>query len=89
MMAAVTVAIIKTPISTTVILSILSSTSMVPVILISCTVSFLLVNNSTQQKFLQCYAQNTGGIFVMRPTKSRLNYRRIFSNSCAEATSLM
>ncbi|MBW4541179.1 MAG: chloride channel protein [Myxacorys chilensis ATA2-1-KO14] len=45
MMAAVTVAITKTPISITVILSVLSSTSMVPVILIACIVSFLLTTD--------------------------------------------
>ncbi len=42
MMAAVNVAITKTPISTTVILSVLSDTAMVPVIVIACIVSFLL-----------------------------------------------
>lgn len=42
MMAAVNVAITKTPISTTVILSVLSDTAMVPVIVIACFVSFLL-----------------------------------------------
>ncbi|MBW4419484.1 MAG: chloride channel protein [Myxacorys californica WJT36-NPBG1] len=50
MMAAVTVAITKTPISTTVILSILSRTSMVPVILISCIVSFLLTTELSLTK---------------------------------------
>jgi H+/Cl- antiporter ClcA len=42
MMAAINVAITKTPISTTVILSVLSSTSMVPVIIIASFTSFLL-----------------------------------------------
>ena len=42
MMAAVNVAITKTPISTTVILSVLSDTAMVPVIVIASIVSFLL-----------------------------------------------
>lgn len=42
MMAAVNVAITKTPISTTVILSVLSDTAMVPVIVIACFTSFLL-----------------------------------------------
>lgn len=42
MMAAVNVAITKTPISTTVILSVLSDTAMVPVLVIACIVSFLL-----------------------------------------------
>ena len=42
MMAAVNVAITKTPISTTVILSVLSDTAMVPVIIIASFVSFLL-----------------------------------------------
>lgn len=42
MMAAVNVAITKTPISTTVILSVLSDTAMVPVILIASFTSFLL-----------------------------------------------
>jgi H+/Cl- antiporter ClcA len=42
MMAAVNVAITKTPISTAVILSVLSDTAMVPVIVIACIVSFLL-----------------------------------------------
>lgn len=42
MMAAVNVAITKTPISTTVILSVLSDTAMVPVIVIASFVSFLL-----------------------------------------------
>jgi H+/Cl- antiporter ClcA len=45
MMAAVNVAITKTPISTTVILSVLSDTAMVPVIVIACFVSFLLTTN--------------------------------------------
>lgn len=42
MMAAVNVAITKTPISTTVILGVLSDTSMVPVVIIASFVSFLL-----------------------------------------------
>lgn len=42
MMAAVNVAVTKTPISTTVILSVLSDTAMVPVIVIASFVSFLL-----------------------------------------------
>jgi H+/Cl- antiporter ClcA len=42
MMAAVNVAVTKTPISTTVILSVLSDTAMVPVLVIACIVSFLL-----------------------------------------------
>lgn len=42
MMAAVNVAVTKTPISTTVILSVLSDTAMVPVLVIACFVSFLL-----------------------------------------------
>jgi H+/Cl- antiporter ClcA len=42
MMAAVNVAITKTPISTTVILSVLSDTAMVPVVLIASFTSFLL-----------------------------------------------
>ena len=45
MMAAVNVAITKTPISTTVILSVLSDTAMVPVIVTACFVSFLLTTN--------------------------------------------
>ncbi|NUN63207.1 chloride channel protein [Pseudanabaena biceps] len=45
MMAAVNVAITKTPISTTVILSVLSDTAMVPVIVISSLTSFLLTLN--------------------------------------------
>lgn len=44
MMAAVNVAITKTPISTTVILSVLSDTAMVPVIVIASFTSFLLTN---------------------------------------------
>jgi len=42
MMAAVNVAVTKTPISTTVILSVLSDTAMVPVLIIASFVSFLL-----------------------------------------------
>lgn len=42
MMAAVNVAITKTPISTSIILSVLSDTAMVPVIVIASFVSFLL-----------------------------------------------
>lgn len=45
MMAAVNVAITKTPISTTVILSVLSDTAMVPVIVIASLTSFLLTLN--------------------------------------------
>jgi len=45
MMAAVNVAITKTPISTTVILSVLSDTAMVPVIAIASLTSFLLTIN--------------------------------------------
>ncbi len=45
MMAAVNVAITKTPISTTVILSVLSDTAMVPVIVIASFVSFLLTTH--------------------------------------------
>lgn len=45
MMAAVNVAITKTPISTTVILSVLSDTAMVPVIVIASLTSFLLTTN--------------------------------------------
>ncbi|PZU98872.1 MAG: voltage-gated chloride channel [Pseudanabaena sp.] len=57
MMAAVNVAITKTPISTTVILSVLSDTAMVPVIVISSLTSFLLTLNlnmiSTQRSRLE------------------------------------
>jgi hypothetical protein len=42
MMAAVNVAITKTPLSTTVILSVIADTSMVPVIVIASFTSFLL-----------------------------------------------
>ena len=42
MMAAVNVAITKTPISTTIILGVLSDTSIVPVVVIASFVSFLL-----------------------------------------------
>jgi len=45
MMAAVNVAITKTPISTTVILSVLSDTAMVPVLVIASFVSFLLTSD--------------------------------------------
>ena len=45
LMAAVNVAITRTPISTTVILSVLSDTTMVPVIVIACFISFLLTTN--------------------------------------------
>ncbi len=45
MMAAVNVAITKTPVSTTVILSVLSDTAMVPVIVIACFVSFILTTH--------------------------------------------
>jgi len=44
MMAAVNVAITKTPVSTTVILSVLSDTSMVPVIVVASFVSFILTS---------------------------------------------
>lgn len=44
MMAAVNVAVTKTPISTTVILSVLSDTVMVPVLVIASFVSFLLTS---------------------------------------------
>ena len=47
MMAAVNVAITKTPISTTVILSVLSDTAMVPVVLIASFTSFLLTTQVT------------------------------------------
>lgn len=45
LMAAVNVAITKTPISTTVILSVLSDTAIVPVVVIACFTSFLLTTN--------------------------------------------
>ena len=45
MMAAVNVAVTKTPISTSVILSVLSDTSMIPVIAIASFVSFFLTSN--------------------------------------------
>ncbi|MBW4656278.1 MAG: chloride channel protein [Kaiparowitsia implicata GSE-PSE-MK54-09C] len=50
MMAAVNVAITKTPVSTTVILSVLSDTAMVPVIVIASITSFLLTINLTMIK---------------------------------------
>lgn len=50
MMAAVNVAITKTPISTTVILSVLSDTAMVPVIVIASLTSFLLTLNLSMIK---------------------------------------
>lgn len=50
MMAAVNVAITKTPISTTVILSVLSDTAMVPVIVIASLTSFLLTINLSMIK---------------------------------------
>lgn len=56
MMAAVNVAITKTPISTTVILSVLSDTAMVPVIVIASFVSFLL---TTQVSLIQTQRSRT------------------------------
>lgn len=56
MMAAVNVAITKTPISTTVILSVLSDTAMVPVILIASFTSFLL---TTQVSLIQTQRSRT------------------------------
>lgn len=56
MMAAVNVAITKTPISTTVILSVLSNTSMVPVIATASFVSFLL---TTQLSLIQTQRSRT------------------------------
>lgn len=50
MMASVNVAITKTPISTTVILSVLSDTAMVPVIVIASLTSFLLTMNLSMIK---------------------------------------
>ena len=56
MMAAVNVAITKTPVSTTVILSVLSDTAMVPVIVIASFVSFLL---TTQVCLIQTQRSRT------------------------------
>lgn len=59
MMAAVNVAITKTPVSTTVILSVLSDTAMVPVIVVASFASFLLTTNVSLIK-----TQRSRSIFV-------------------------
>ena len=50
LMAAVNVAVTKTPISTSIILSVLSGTAMLPVIAISSFVSFILTSNLSMLK---------------------------------------
>jgi H+/Cl- antiporter ClcA len=65
MMAAVNVAITKTPISTTVILSVLSDTAMVPVIVIASFVSFLLTTQVSlihTQRSRSVSAEESGSI---------------------------
>ncbi len=65
MMAAVNVAITKTPISTTVILSVLSDTAMVPVIVIASFVSFLLTTRVSlihTQRSRNVSAEESGSI---------------------------
>ena len=78
MMAAVNVAITKTPISTTVILSVLSDTAMVPVILIASFTSFLLTTQvtliATQRSRTiapeePCFQTNSQAIAVEIPVK--------------------
>lgn len=64
MMVAVNVAITKTPISATVILNVLSSTSMVPVISTACIVSFLL---TTELSLIKTQRSRSG-----LPSESRI-----------------
>ncbi|MBD1923274.1 chloride channel protein [Microcoleus sp. FACHB-831] len=65
MMGAVNVAITKTPISTTIILSVLSDTAMVPVLAIACLVSFLL---TTQVSLIK--TQRSRSQIVAEPTQT-------------------
>jgi hypothetical protein len=53
-MAAVNVAVTKTPVSTSIILSVLSGTSMLPVIAITSFVSFILTSQITLIKTQRC-----------------------------------
>ncbi|HEY9781438.1 MAG TPA: chloride channel protein [Leptolyngbyaceae cyanobacterium] len=61
MMAAVNVAITKTPISTSIILSVLSDTAMVPVIVIASFVSFLLTTQLSMIKTQRARELGAGG----------------------------
>lgn len=67
MMAAVNVAITKTPISTTVILSVLSDTSMVPVIVIACFTSFLLTTQVSLIKTQRSRSPIVGNFTLQQP----------------------
>ena len=54
LMAAINVAVTKTPISTSIILSVLSGTAMLPVIAIASFVSFVLTSKITMIKTQRC-----------------------------------
>ena len=54
LMAAVNVAVTKTPVSTSIILSVLSGTAMLPVIEIASFVSFVLTSQITMIKTQRC-----------------------------------
>jgi hypothetical protein len=74
MMAAVNVAITKTPISTTVILSVLSDTAMVPVIVIASFLSFLL---TTQVSLI--HTQRSRSVFVKESSNASVIVGEAFS----------
>ncbi len=74
MMAAVNVAITKTPISTTVILSVLSDTAMVPVIVIASFVSFLL---TTQVSLI--HTQRSRSVFAEESGSTSVSGGEVFS----------
>lgn len=71
MMAAVNVAITKTPISTTVILSVLSDTAMVPVIVIASFVSFLLTTQVSLIKTQRSRTSSAPGFVTEIPKFSQ------------------
>ena len=72
MMAAVNVAVTKTPISTTVILSVLSDTAMVPVIVIASFVSFLLTTQVTliQTQRSRSFSEENSGFPIQAAPES-------------------
>ncbi len=87
MMAAVNVAITKTPISTTVILSVLADTAMVPVIVIASFVSFLL---TTQVSLIQTQRSRSipveaSGFRVQSSTNSVTSVEEVKNTAPAEA----
>ena len=79
LMAAVNVAVTKTPISTSIILSVLSGTAMLPVIAISSFVSFLLTSELSMLKTQR--SRDLDELYVTQKLRQQVNLSSVISQN--------